>query len=53
MLVASPWAYFFVPETKGLTIDQMDYVSQSAAVARKGRQLPEIEIINDSVRVKG
>lgn len=26
MLVASAWAYFLLPETKGLTIDQMDYV---------------------------
>lgn len=26
MLVASAWAYFFLPETKGLTIDQMDYI---------------------------
>lgn len=24
MLTATVWAYFFLPETKGVTIDQMD-----------------------------
>lgn len=24
MLIATLWAFFFLPETKGLTIDQMD-----------------------------
>jgi hypothetical protein len=26
MLVASIWSFFLLPETKGLTIDQMDVV---------------------------
>ncbi|KAI8622974.1 general substrate transporter [Xylariaceae sp. FL1651] len=26
MLIATAWAFFFLPETKGLTIDQMDYI---------------------------
>ncbi|KAI0157837.1 MFS quinate transporter QutD [Xylariaceae sp. FL1272] len=26
MLIATAWAFFFLPETKGLTIDQMDHV---------------------------
>lgn len=26
MVLASVWAFFFLPETKGLTIDQMDLV---------------------------
>lgn len=33
MLVASAWAYFLVPETKGLTIDQMDYVLYVASLS--------------------
>ena len=26
MLVATAWSYFLLPETKGLTIDQMDII---------------------------
>ena len=26
MMLASLWAFFFLPETKGLTIDQMDLI---------------------------
>lgn len=26
MVLASLWAFFFLPETKGLTIDQMDLI---------------------------
>lgn len=26
MLIASTWAFFFLPETKGVTIEQMDLI---------------------------
>ncbi|KAK2001126.1 quinate transporter [Colletotrichum falcatum] len=34
MIVATAWAYFFLPETKGLTMDQMDVIFGYAHDAR-------------------
>lgn len=32
MIVATLWGYFFLPETKGLTMDQMDVILYVALV---------------------
>jgi hypothetical protein len=50
-VLSGVWTYFFVPETKGRTLEQMDHVfkDNSSESERARRRAIEMELLNENL----